>query len=346
MRLKVGELSKRSGLSVRTLHHYDSLGLLKPSVRSDAGYRLYGAADIQRLSKILALRELGIALDEIRQLLDGGLLTTPAVLSAQLARVDAEISRQQKLRAGLERLQRALLEEDPSEAACLSTLEAMAFYRQHLREDDLSLPLLGSNGKFAAAWQEHVDGLRALFEKGVPPRASAARHAARDWLALLEKDTRSNAGTFVRVDNLLSSQGQNLPNTGFTPQLGEYILKAFCEHRLLIYRRHLAPNAYKHLRRTYIDVMREWPQLLDRLDVLRNARCPAKCAEVQRVAKLWIDMRRRLALDDAALQAMRHAEASEEELRVGSWLHPRLLTFLEKAVASVSASANSQAPDT
>lgn len=346
MRLKVGELARRSGLSVRTLHHYDSLGLLKPSVRSDAGYRLYGAADIQRLGKILALRELGIPLDDIRHTLEGGVLSTPAVLAAQLARVDAEITRQQKLRASLERLQRAILEEEPSEAACLSTLEALACYRQHLNEDDLSLPLLGSNGKFAAAWQGRVDGLRALLEKGVSSRASAARHAARDWMALLEKDTQSNAGMFVRVDNLLTSQSADLANTGFSPQLAEYILSAFCEHRLLVYRKHLAANAYKHLRRTYIDVMREWPRLLDRLEALRKARCPTTDAEVQAIARSWLDMRGKLALDDAALQAMRRAEESEPELRIGTWLHTDLLTFLKGAVASVSAIADGQNPNT
>jgi DNA-binding transcriptional MerR regulator len=347
VRLKVGELSKRSGLSVRTLHHYDSVGLLKPSVRSDAGYRLYGEADIQRLNNILALRELGIALDEIRQILEGGMRSTPEVLSAQLTHVDAEISRQQTLRAELDRLQRAMLEKDePSEAACLRTLEAMAFYRRHLSEEDRSLPLLGSNGRFAAAWQEPVDGLRELFEKGVSPRASVARHAARNWIALVEKDTKSNAGMFVRVDNLLTLRGADLSNTGFSPQLGEYILSAFCEHRLLIYRKYLAPSAYKHLRCTYIGVMREWPRLLDGLDALRKARRSPTNAEVQRMARLWIDMRRKLALDDAAIQAMRHAEESEEELRVGTWFHPRLLAFLKEAVASVAASANDQAPNT
>lgn len=344
MQLKVGELAKRAGLSVRTLHHYDNLGLLEPSVRSDAGYRLYGAADIQRLNKILALRELGISLGEIRQILCEGTLSTPAILSAQLIRVDAEIAHQHKLRTRLERLQRALLEEDLSEAGCLNTLEAMAFYRHHLSEDDLSLPLLGANGRFAAPWQKRIDGLRALFERGVSPRASAARRAARDWIAQVEKDTRSNAGMFVRVDNLLTSRGEDLFNTGFSPQLGEYILKAFCEHRLLIYRKHLSPNAYQYLRRTYIGVMREWPGLLDSLEVLRNAHCPATSAEVQLIARSWLAMRHKLALDDAALQAIRRAEESEEELRVGTWLHPCLLKFLEKAVASVSASANVQAP--
>jgi hypothetical protein len=49
MALKIGELARRTGLTVRTLHHYDAIGLLKPSARSDAGYRLYGRNDVARL---------------------------------------------------------------------------------------------------------------------------------------------------------------------------------------------------------------------------------------------------------------------------------------------------------
>lgn len=48
MKLKIGELAKRSGLTVRALHHYDSIGLLCPSARSEAGYRLYNRDDIAR----------------------------------------------------------------------------------------------------------------------------------------------------------------------------------------------------------------------------------------------------------------------------------------------------------
>lgn len=67
MRLKVGELAKRSGLTVRTLHHYDTLGLLTPSARSDAGYRLYDRSDIARLHQIQALRRFGMSLTDIGQ---------------------------------------------------------------------------------------------------------------------------------------------------------------------------------------------------------------------------------------------------------------------------------------
>ena len=66
--LKVGELAQRTGLTVRTLHHYDAIGLLRPSLHTEAGYRLYTARDIVRLQQVLSLRQLGFSLDEIREL--------------------------------------------------------------------------------------------------------------------------------------------------------------------------------------------------------------------------------------------------------------------------------------
>ncbi len=66
----VKELADLSGVSVRTLHHYDFIGLLKPSERSEAGYRLYGRAEYLRLQQILFYREMGISLEEIGKILD------------------------------------------------------------------------------------------------------------------------------------------------------------------------------------------------------------------------------------------------------------------------------------
>jgi DNA-binding transcriptional MerR regulator len=59
-----------AGVSVRTLHHYDEIGLLTPAARSDAGYRLYGEVDMLRLQQILFFRELDFPLDDIRLILD------------------------------------------------------------------------------------------------------------------------------------------------------------------------------------------------------------------------------------------------------------------------------------
>ncbi|MEJ7601441.1 MAG: MerR family transcriptional regulator [Kofleriaceae bacterium] len=73
MAITVGELSRISGVTVRTLHHYDEIGLLRPSGRTGAGYRLYDDDDVLRLHQILVLRELGMPLDEIGAALAAGI---------------------------------------------------------------------------------------------------------------------------------------------------------------------------------------------------------------------------------------------------------------------------------
>src|ERR1700754_1343804 len=66
----VGTVAPLTGVSVRTLHHYDHIGLVVPSVRTPAGYRGYTDADIERLHLVLVYRSVGMQLEEIRTLLD------------------------------------------------------------------------------------------------------------------------------------------------------------------------------------------------------------------------------------------------------------------------------------
>lgn len=70
MSYTVKEAAKISGVSVRTLHYYDEIGLLKPSGRSEANYRLYSAVDLERLQQVLFFRELDFPLKEVKRILD------------------------------------------------------------------------------------------------------------------------------------------------------------------------------------------------------------------------------------------------------------------------------------
>lgn len=83
MAYKVGTVAGLAGVSVRTLHHYDEIGLLVPSGRSETGYRLYTDADLERLQTALFWRELGLGLDEIRGLLDDPALSRRDALLRQ-----------------------------------------------------------------------------------------------------------------------------------------------------------------------------------------------------------------------------------------------------------------------
>ena len=66
MKLSVSEMAKLTGVSVRTLHYYDQIGLLRPETAADSGYRWYGEADVERMQQILFFRELDFPLKDIR----------------------------------------------------------------------------------------------------------------------------------------------------------------------------------------------------------------------------------------------------------------------------------------
>src|SRR3954452_14814677 len=68
--LTVGRVAELAGVSVRTLHHYDEIGLVRPSARTAAGYRAYSAGDVERLREVLGYRRLGFGLREIADLVD------------------------------------------------------------------------------------------------------------------------------------------------------------------------------------------------------------------------------------------------------------------------------------
>ena len=70
MSYSVGQAAGLAGVTIRTLHHYDEIGLLSPSGRSAVGYRIYEEADLERLQRILFYRELGFALEEIATIVD------------------------------------------------------------------------------------------------------------------------------------------------------------------------------------------------------------------------------------------------------------------------------------
>lgn len=81
--MTIGELARRSGVTIRTLRHYDRIGLLPPEDMTESGYRLYGEASLQRLYAILLLRETGLPLESIRRMLDAPHATADRLLTLQ-----------------------------------------------------------------------------------------------------------------------------------------------------------------------------------------------------------------------------------------------------------------------
>ena len=103
----VGQVARVAGVTVRALHHYDRIGLLHPSARSSAGYRGYDQADLARLQRVLAYRELGFTLEDIGRLLDDPDGDPVAQLRHQHDLVLARMERLAQIAAVLERTMEA-----------------------------------------------------------------------------------------------------------------------------------------------------------------------------------------------------------------------------------------------
>jgi DNA-binding transcriptional MerR regulator len=102
MAYTVSEAARVAGVTVRTLHHYDAIGLLPPGARSDAGYRLYDRADLERLQEILLYRELGFGLGEITAAMDDPCYDRLAALRTQREQVVGKAAHLQRVIAAID----------------------------------------------------------------------------------------------------------------------------------------------------------------------------------------------------------------------------------------------------
>jgi len=211
---KVGELARRTGLTVRTLHHYDETGLLRPSRRTAAGHRLYGADDVARLHQIQTLRRLGFGLEEIRGLLDRPDFAPSRVVELHLERVRGLIRAQQALCDRLETIARHLRSAEPVSAdEFIQTIEAMTMIEKYYTPEQLEelrqrRERLGEERirEVEEAWPRLMDEVRAEMERGTDPADPRMQALARRWKELLEEFTGGDPGIQRSLQNLYQNE--------------------------------------------------------------------------------------------------------------------------------------------
>ncbi|WP_017537677.1 MerR family transcriptional regulator [Nocardiopsis halophila] len=195
---KVGELARATGLTVRALHHYDGIGLVRPSERTASGHRLYTEADVRLLYRALALRDLGLPLEEVRSVLQGGGPGLDELLTGQLAQVERRIAALGGLRGRLSAvLQAARGGSAPESERLMRVIEGMSsvdetvrayFGEERLRELQRRRHERGEEavGADIAAWPELIAAVGRAVEDGTDPASDEGRELARRWMALLE----------------------------------------------------------------------------------------------------------------------------------------------------------------
>lgn len=182
--LRVGELAKRAGISIRMLRHYDRLGLLVPSTRTDADYRLYSADDVARLHSIQALRQIGLPLKEIKALLAGTLEPLPVVIQRQIVALEHQIRQASELCARLKLAQSSLMQgHQPSMSDWLSMLESMGTYGKYFTAAELK-KIFENGKKTEPQWRPLIAEIRTAMDSGLAPHAKKVQSLARRWMDL------------------------------------------------------------------------------------------------------------------------------------------------------------------
>jgi MerR family transcriptional regulator, thiopeptide resistance regulator len=215
---KVGELAERTGLTVRSLHHYDALGLLSPSGRTDSahgsGHRLYTAADVARLQQILSLKLLDFGLEQIREYLARADYDPRQVVRLHLARVRGQAAELKRLEDRLAALADALEKaEIVSADEFLTTIQEMTMIEKYYTPEQLETLArrrqeIGEEVMQQAPqrWAELQSSVQEARDAGMEPTDPMAQELARRWFALVSEFTGGDPGIFQSLKTMYQNE--------------------------------------------------------------------------------------------------------------------------------------------
>jgi DNA-binding transcriptional MerR regulator len=243
---KVREFAEKAGVTVRALHHYDRLGLLKPSGRTEAGYRLYSERDFARLQQIVTLKFIGLSLGEIKALLDERELDLAQTL--RLQRRLLEEKRRQVTTAihAIEEAERSLQEGTaPRLAALKKIIEVMEMqnnmewtkkYYSEEAQDKIEKKAATFSPQMQAQisqqWSELIRDVETAIRQNEDPSGLKARNLAERWSTLVRGFTGGDPDIQKGLNRLYQDQG-NWPTTfqkPFNDEVWAYVKKAMAAH--------------------------------------------------------------------------------------------------------------------
>jgi MerR family transcriptional regulator, thiopeptide resistance regulator len=236
--LKVGDLAKRTGLTVRTLHYYEELRLLTPSQRSEAGHRLYNTADIARLQQIKSLRQLGFSLDEIKALLESPDFSPYHTIQLHLARLREQIELQQQLCRRLEALADHLCaEEEVSVEDFIKTIEVISmvewnFTPEQMEEIQERGRQLGEEHirEVEAEWPQLIAKMKVEMDNGADPASPTVLALTKRWIELVNEFTGGNPEIHKALNDRYHNDSALQQQTGIDPQLLQYVGKSMAAY--------------------------------------------------------------------------------------------------------------------
>ncbi|AYM96571.1 MerR family transcriptional regulator [Acidovorax sp. 1608163] len=337
MLLKVGELAQRAGLTVRTLHHYDAIGLLTPSGRSESGYRLYGQADVQRLHAIQTMRQMGLALNDITHLLEGDSVAPERIIGQQIRALDQQIAQATELRGRLTMLHDGLMAgAEPDMGNWLEALALMTTYGKYFSSAELK-QIFSSWNLIEADWLIVKDLVQSAMDRQLPPDTPEVQALAYRWMGLMlhwmggDLDLLERWGHMFRTEP--STQGRNHAPAG---EMIEYIETAI-KLRMALLEKYLTHDDLRtlgHVPHT------DWAALEADVQQLLARAVPHQHPDAAAAALRWGALFDTLTRSSPELrQKLLTASASEPLLQAGSPLSAPVRSYLQAALAH-AATAN------
>ena len=236
--LKVGELARRTRLTIRTLHHYDEIGLLRPSLHTESGHRLYTAGDVARLQQVLSLRQLGFSLEEIRDCLNRPDFSPVELIERQLARLREQVELQRKLCQRLEAIAAGLRTAgEVSAEEFLQTIEVMTMIESYYtpeqmesfrkRSAEAAAAGVDLTQQGTAAWQELLAQLKVEMDSGTDPADPKVQALEKRRQALVNAFSGGDKAIEENLKRMWTEQGDKLcAQFGIDPKLMAYLGKA------------------------------------------------------------------------------------------------------------------------
>jgi DNA-binding transcriptional MerR regulator len=236
----VGHLARATGLTVRTLHHWDEIGLLRPAERSGAGHRRYSPEDVERLYRILALRRLGLSLEDVSAALTAEGPDLRAAVEGHWARVSALLATQRELRRRLVGILDAFDRVDgPSTDQIVDAIEVMTmserYYTPEQREQLADRAEALGDDRLRAYEREWAE-LIAAFERervaGTDPTDPRLRPLAEKWRELIQAFTGGDMGIHDSLNRMYAEEGTERASRGaLSAETAEYARRAV-EHSM------------------------------------------------------------------------------------------------------------------
>ncbi len=297
----IGEASRRTGLSVKAIRHYANEGIVRPTVVSDAGYRLYSAEDLWRLGLVRILRNLEFGLPEIRKVLERSLDLT-AVVRMQRAALDMQIRRLDRARSLLDRVPESIWGQESLHH--LSTvLEAMQMSREErehwVTENWTSTMMAGAPDEWREAYLRQVRDV-------LPDELSAEQ--AKAWSEL--KELLSDPAYQADLRDVMRPFWSMVQSSSALPNVWAASMNALTERARLLYERD-APPEHPDLQAVvgdWIDLFAQALKMPATPDFVERFALYAETYATGPSRKIWDVMRRlnpeRLQIDDGVQMLM------------------------------------------